>query len=808
MRGSMGRAQVFFALFFSFTRPAAADVLQHHNQSNRDGLYVDPLFTRQSAAGIHRDYNFQAALPGPTHAQPLYVTSGPGGIPALIVATEQNQVLALNAINGATLWQRNLGTPVAFLNLPCKTITVDPLGITGTPAIDAASRMIYVAAMTTPDGGVSVQHLIFALSLEDGSTLSGWPVDVSASVSYRGLSFNSGVENQRGALVLSGGVLYVPYGGLVEGCPFHGWVVGVPVDDPANPMAWATDGLQGGSWASGGLAVDGTSIYAATGNTDGTSTWAGGEAIIRLNAGPVFTGAPADFFTPSNWLALDIADLDLGGTGPLLLDVPGATPSALVVALGKNGVAYLIDRMNFGGIGTGDGTRGEGVASELVSTGQIINAAAAYTTGSGTYVVFNSYSGRGVGCPTGSGDLVALRIGASAPPTISVAWCADNQGRGSPIVTTTNGSSEPVVWTVGGEASNRLHAFDGETGSLLFAGGGAAEQMTRSYHFQTPIAVNGRIIVAADNQLYAFTMQPSSGVSFQAPQTLVAGGTPESVAVGDFNGDGAADLAVANYIAAGTVTVLLGNGDGSFQAPRAFSTGGRYPFSVAVGDLNGDGRPDLAVVNVSSNSASVLLGNGDGTFQVPRSFATGGTPISVAVGDFNGDGAADLAAVNITSNNISSLLGNGDGTFQMPRSFATGGTPISVAVGDFNGDGRLDLAVANQASDNVSVLLGNGDGTFQAARSFAAGSFPWSVAVGDFDGDGVPDLVVANQNSSDVSVLLGNVDGAFQVPRSFAAGSTPMSVAVGDFNGDGRLDLAVANRDSNRVSVLINGTGL
>jgi hypothetical protein len=272
-------------------------------------------------------------------------------------------------------------------------------------------------------------------------------------------------------------------------------------------MAWATAGLQGGSWAPSGLAVDGTFIYVATGNTVGITTWAGGEAMIRLNAGPIFSGDTADFFTPSNWRALDTADLDLGGTGPVLLDVPGATPSALVVALGKNGVGYLIDRSNLGGIGTGDGIHGEGVVSERVSSGEIINAAAAYTTESGTYVVFNTYSGQGVGCPGMPGTLVALKIGASAPPTISVAWCANNQGRGSPIVTTTNGSSETVVWTVGGLASNRLHAFDGETGSLLFDGGGEAEQMTQVHHFQTPIAVNGRIFVAANDQLYAFTTQ-------------------------------------------------------------------------------------------------------------------------------------------------------------------------------------------------------------------------------------------------------------------------------------------------------------
>src|SRR5260370_34478107 len=141
-------------------------------------------------------------------------------------------------------------------------------------------------------------------------------------------------------------------------------------------------------------------------------------------------------------------DADLGGSGPVLIDVPGATPSQLVVAFGKNGSGYLLERTNLGGIGAGDGTTGEGVKSARVSTGEIINAAAAYTAASGTYVVFNT-SGTGIGCPGTPGNLVALRIGASAPPSISVARCADAGGRGSPIATTTDGTSEPVVWDAG-----------------------------------------------------------------------------------------------------------------------------------------------------------------------------------------------------------------------------------------------------------------------------------------------------------------------------------------------------------------------
>ena len=478
------------------------DVLQHHLNGTRDGLYVDPLITQKSATTIHRDKTFNASLPGPVYAQPLYARNGPGGKPAFIVATEQNSVLALDASMGSQIWIRHIGNPVPHSRLPCGD--VDPLGITGTPVIDTNARTIYVAAMTTPDGGKTKQHLIFALSIDDGSTRPGWPLDL-AGIKYGGVSFNPSVQNQRGALLLNSGILYVPYGGHFGDCgDYRGWVMAVPVSDPKSLNAWATEARSGGGiWAPGGIATDGQSVFVATGNTFGAREWAGGEGIIRLSAGAQFSRNPMDYFTPSNWRKLDDGDVDLGGSGPVLIDVPGATPSQLVIALGKNGVAYLLNRNNLGGVGKGDGIRGEGVQSRRVATDRIINAAASYRTASGTFVSFVT-RGTGAGCPGRSGNLVALRIGASAPPTIDVAWCADSDGRGSPIVTTTDGSSEPVVWTIGSESNNRLRAFNGVTGELLFAGGGQDDQMSLVRRFQTPIVVNGRIFVAADDKLYAF----------------------------------------------------------------------------------------------------------------------------------------------------------------------------------------------------------------------------------------------------------------------------------------------------------------
>ncbi|HEY1985786.1 MAG TPA: FG-GAP-like repeat-containing protein [Terracidiphilus sp.] len=307
---------------------------------------------------------------------------------------------------------------------------------------------------------------------------------------------------------------------------------------------------------------------------------------------------------------------------------------------------------------------------------------------------------------------------------------------------------------------------------------------------------DGRLDLAvanSDDATLTILLGNGDGSFMQAPGSpITVGIQPRSIALDDFNSDGILDLAVANG-KDGTVTILLGNGDGTFyQAHKSPVTVGMTPYSLATGDLNGDGVPDVAVANGASNAVTILVGNGDGTFtQAPVSPVTPGyAPTFVAIGDLNADGKADLAVVNNGNNTVTILLNNGDGTFTQPAAspLKVGTSPYSIALGDFNGDGIPDVAVANACGNGpsckassykgtVSILQGNGDGTFTPASISAVpvGNWPISVAAADFSRDGIPDLAITNYSSGTVTVLLSQLT---QTVTATATGISPVGAGT------------------------------
>jgi hypothetical protein len=304
-----------------------------------------------------------------------------------------------------------------------------------------------------------------------------------------------------------GGVLYIPYAGLNGDCDpaggnYFGFVVGIDTTSRV-VTSYKPQSTEGGIW--GAITSDGVgSVWAVTGNSKHAMTaWGGSEALIRFTAGPKFSGATSDYFTPSNWHhPLDDMDTDLGSAAPVLFDMPGAaTHAQLAVVGGKGGVAILLDRMALGGIGTGDGTTGEGLSSLSVTGGELLGSPASYVSTQARYVVLYS-NGPMSGCPKAtSGNLMALKVTLTPTPALTPVWCANEGGSGSPIATTTDGTDNALVWVVG---NNVLQAFDGDTGAAVFTGTGG--QLAGVEKWTSPIVAKGRFIIAGNGNVYAYKL--------------------------------------------------------------------------------------------------------------------------------------------------------------------------------------------------------------------------------------------------------------------------------------------------------------
>ena len=517
MKSSIRIFSFLVASFWAAVLPTIAqvNVTQEHNNVSRDGVYIDAGFTPSAAANLTRDLNFNGTISGNVYAQPLYIEGGPKG-PMVIAVTESNNVYALDATTGNVIWSRtDIGPPVS--TTPCGGF--NPTGITGTPVVDLTSRRLFFDALIS---GSPNKHFIYSLNVDTGATTPGWPVDLNATVVYNGIPFVSLAQEERGGLALVNGIVYVSYSGYLGDCGiYHGWAVGVDINNPLNVHGWATTATGGGIWGHGGVASDGTNMFVITGNTFNTGgNWMGGEAIIRLQAGPTWTGQPTDYWAPTNWFSLDNGDTDLGGVSATVVDVPGATPSQLVLALGKDSNAYLLNRNNLGGIALPVTQANVGGINRGTS-------AVTYHTSQGTYFGFHN----------DAGTIRAYRVTATNPPTITFGWSMSQNGRGSPWVTTTDGTNNMIVWYAATTASGdqRLHAYDGDTGAIIYAGGGTNELMTGTRQWNTGMVARGRIYFGADNRIYAFRLSSTTPTpTATATPTSTSTSTPTATATAIF----------------------------------------------------------------------------------------------------------------------------------------------------------------------------------------------------------------------------------------------------------------------------------
>ena len=482
-------------------------VLERNNHPSRDGHFIQPALTKAAAKTMTFDTGFQANFTGAMFASPLYLENGPGGKGVFFAVTTGNDVFALDETTGAVMWMRNIGPSPTASGVGCGNIS--PIGILSTPVIDAVARTIYVAG-AIGTGAAIQRHEVHALSVDDGTERTGWPVDVSratapgAAADGGALPFMPSPQNQRSALSLVKGILYVAYGGHVGDCgPYHGWAVAINTAKPTEMGGWATGGQGEGIWAAGGMASDGDGVFAATGNnTAGVSTHLDSEEIVRVTGmGTLDRTTGANYFYPTIWLTMDRADADFASNNPMYVPVPGATPAAFVVAFSKDGHMYMLDSANLGSLGGH-------LVDFPVSTGNSIHTSpTAYTSNQRVHVALSIEAASQ--CPPGSPTgrvVMSVAIPPGTPPQPHVLWCVPIGGAAgppAPISTTTDGKSEAIVWFMNGTG---LTGVDGDTGNVLYAGVQGVCPGVRQW--TSPIAVRGRIVTSADGHLCSWSVHP------------------------------------------------------------------------------------------------------------------------------------------------------------------------------------------------------------------------------------------------------------------------------------------------------------
>jgi hypothetical protein len=471
--------------------PTSASVLERNRNPSRDGHFIQPQLTRAAAGKMALDTSFNPTFPGTMWASPVYLENGPGGKGLFFAVTNQNNVYAFDETTGAMVWMKNVGTPATVNgpNAPCGNI--HPLGILATPVIDAAARTIFVSAAVGNATQILRQE-VHALNVDDGQERPGWPVDVSGKV-----GFDPQPHNPRSALSLVGGIVYVAYGGHIGDCgDYRGRIVAIDSRDPTKVAGWATGGRAEAIWAPGGMASDGNGVIATTGNRmprTNTTAHNDSEQVLRVTGMATLNRGPENVYFPANWLTMDGADADFGSSSPIVIDVPGAAAPSMVVATAKTGHVYFLDAKRLGGMG--------GELFDLNAGTSGFTAPTSYRTGKGTFVALTL--GNAI-CPMGqSGQVAGILVAPGPPLKPEVVWCAPATGRYSPIATTVDGTNQALVWFMNG---SKLNAVDGETGQVVFNGG--AGDCPGVIKWTSPIAVKGRIVVAAGARLCSWSPAP------------------------------------------------------------------------------------------------------------------------------------------------------------------------------------------------------------------------------------------------------------------------------------------------------------
>jgi outer membrane protein assembly factor BamB len=487
----------------------------HYNLARTGWNTKERVLTPRNVNRDHFGRWWHTLLDGQVYAAPLVVSAASVGgktRDVVIAPTENNSVYALDADTGAILWQQHLATPLTDQEYN-DCINITPLhGITSTPVIDLDRQEIFVCGLT--HAGLRQVYKVWALDLATGAVKNGWPITLRGV--YKGTPFDGGQLTQRGALIMLNGWLYLPFSSRCDIGEWHGWVMGVDTRTPSAPQrafSPAPDASGGGIWGSAGLAADPEgSLYAVTGNGDYNLQKGGQsvtEAIVRLTAEDdlSFSYKPKDYYVPSNYEDLDQSDADLGGSSAIVLDHPGSATPHLLITGGKDGLVYMVDRDNLGGIG-GEIQKERLFGSSEGGYGAFIKTTPAYfEDGQGGQYVFVTGNDKG---EHGTQGVVALKLGLDGRKRshFKAAWSANRPlFQPGTAVVSSNGSADAIVWVIESNKDDDnngppgvLHAYDALTGRELYHSNEREQRdsLGDARKFSAPTVANGRVYCGTD----------------------------------------------------------------------------------------------------------------------------------------------------------------------------------------------------------------------------------------------------------------------------------------------------------------------